>query len=157
MQLRFVKALLEQGTEWNHTKAAEIAGYAYPESDGSRLLKKPGIRALMDAQIDEALGASRAYFKSCIIREIISIARANIGDYLTNEGNIDVAQIKKVNPGAVREYRKGKNGEVAVKLQDKSWAIEKLIRLLNLAPEEKDDRALLSGLIADLVREAKKS
>lgn len=155
MQHRFRQALLSQGTEWNPTEAARLAGYSNPEKQSSRLLNNVEFRAILDDEIDKSLDASRQYYKSCVARELLTICKATVGDYFDDEGDIDIEKVKEKNAGAVKEYRRDKNG-VSFKLHDKLAAMEKLIRLLNLAPADKGGGISdLSGLIAELVNAAK--
>ena len=135
-QLLFIRFLLEQGARWNIPEAARKAGYANPAKSGQDLVKKDYISAILDKEIDRALGGARKIFKMYVTRELIDMARANIGDYLDDDGDIDIEKIREINPGAVKEYRKGKNG-VSVKLQDKKGAMELLLRILDFDVSEK--------------------
>ena len=83
---RFVEAYL---TTWNATDAARQAGYSYPGKVGPRLTKVPAIRDAIQERIEAvAMGADE------VLMRLAEQARASIGDYLTETGEIDWKKVR---------------------------------------------------------------
>jgi phage terminase small subunit len=81
-QQRFVEEYL---ATWNATRAAEVAGYAHPRQQGSRLLTHVDIAAAIDERLDQAAMAANE-----ILARLSEQARANIFDFvrLTEDGRM---------------------------------------------------------------------
>lgn len=84
---RFVEAYL---TTWNATEAARQAGYSYPGKVGPRLTKTPAVEQAIRARIEAvAMGADE------VLMRLAQQARASIGDYLDETGEIDWLKVKR--------------------------------------------------------------
>lgn len=82
-QQAFVEAYLENG--FNATRAAKAAGYSHANKQGPRLLVNVGIRAAIDARMDElAMGANE------VLARLAGQAGASIENFLDGKNRLDL-------------------------------------------------------------------
>lgn len=86
MQRRFLVEYLIHG---NASKAAESAGYSYPDRQGWRLRQNDQIRAA----IDEFFHAQEMTAAEVVAR-LSQQAKAEYADYINPDGTVDLAQLK---------------------------------------------------------------
>jgi len=87
----------------NATRAAQLAGYGDDydtwRSVGSENLAKPAIRAELDKRF-----ATRAMTANEVLERVGEIARFDLGEYLDDEGNVNLGKLKETGLGRlVRE------------------------------------------------------
>lgn len=120
------KAYMKVKPEAQYASACVMASrwYKLPEvqEEIKRLKKEMYIDALMDP---------------CdIVQQYIDIARADMNDYMSfKDGWVRLKDSSKVDGTLIQEVKQGKNG-VAIKLIDKTKAIDWLSKHMNLANEE---------------------
>lgn len=87
-QTIFIDAYL---TCWNATEAARRAKYAFPNVEGPKNLVKPSIRPEIERRMSEmTMSANESLYR------LGQHARANIGDFLNNEGKLDLKKVKQL-------------------------------------------------------------
>jgi phage terminase small subunit len=131
--------------DWNAGNAARRVGYADNSADqqASRMLKKDKIKKFIDGIIKETLGDEIESTKLKVIRELQSIAFADItkdvnlvkhtredgSEYLTVEFN---ETKDSENKKAIASIKATSNGGIEVKYHDKARALELLGRSVTL-------------------------
>lgn len=135
-QILFVEHYLQT---WNAAEAARRAGYGVTNdsndetiaSIGRENLRKPAIRARIDARLKEA-GMSADE----VLARLTEQARGSVEDFIDAKGNIDLAQakqrrslhnVKKITQ-KTRYVGEVKEVEIQLELHDSQGALEKLAR-----------------------------
>ena len=122
----------------NATRAAEFAGYSSTSESslavqGHHLLRKPNIRALVDARYRQNVMSADE-----LMSGITSIARANIGDYIDDYGalaGIDVKRLIADGHGhLIKGLRHTKTG-TEILFHDKQKAQDQLLRFYGLVSD----------------------
>lgn len=80
-QRMFVEYYLAQGN-WNATKAAQMAGYAVPRQEGSRLLSNADIQAAIRERVAQAAMAADE-----VLYRLAEQARGTLDDFIDEERN----------------------------------------------------------------------
>jgi hypothetical protein len=76
--------------EWNATKAADLAHFAHPGSQGHRLLKNVEIQEYIQRRLTElTMGADE------VLIRLAEQARASSGQFIDDKGKIDWAKVKE--------------------------------------------------------------
>ena len=73
----------------NATEAARLANYAHPNKRGPELLKNPQIADAIEGALRES-----AMTAGEVLARLAEHARADIGDFLDAQGNLDLGQMK---------------------------------------------------------------
>lgn len=134
-QAAFVR---EYVVDFNATAAATRAGYSPRTcySSGQRLLNNVEIQTAIKRHTDAATTANiMEYAEACEI--LTAVARGNVGDYLGDDGAIDIDRIRKVCPQAVQGIdvttQVDRDGNVShitkFRLADRVRALERLAKL----------------------------
>lgn len=89
-QMVFVDAYAGEAF-FNATKAAEMAGYAHPNTQGPRLLVNVGVRAELRSRIEDAAMSANE-----VLARLTAIARGEVTDVLDEEGNFDLKQARRL-------------------------------------------------------------
>lgn len=118
-QKLFVEAYLEC---WNATEAARRAKYAYPNTQGPRLLVHVGIRKI----IQERLSA-KAMSADEVLMRLAEQARGDISDFIRSHGAIDWDAVH-AKGYLVKKIRHTSGKESAIELHDAQAALEKIGR-----------------------------
>ncbi len=105
--------------------AARRAGYASPHPEGLRLLKRPAIRAAIDAQL-----ATATMTADEVLARIADAASSNLIDFidLGSDGcKVNLKQIKRRGLGhLIKRVRIKKDGTIEIELESKLYALVKL-------------------------------
>lgn len=113
---------------WNATEAARRADYAYPNTQGPRMLVDVGIKAEIDRRISEiAMDADE------VLTRWANQARGNIGPYLDFLDTGDFDDLKDTNLDLIKKAKVNKKGEVTLELYDAQTALAQLGKNLGLA------------------------
>jgi hypothetical protein len=135
-QQKFVVAWLGEA-KGNGVKAAEIAGYAFPNVDGSRVLDSVRVQAAIEAQLSEVSLES-----SEILERLSDHATSDIGDFLDidDDGNAKI-NWKKARAAdktkLVKRVRPTKEG-LAFELHDAQNALVHLGKYRKLFTDRKE-------------------
>ena len=121
------KAWLEEYFKcWNATEAARRVGYKWPEKNGPR--NKLKLQAEIDARLDEmAMSANE------VLARLGDIARADLGDFLTDGGLLDLSKIKEDGKThLIKKYKITQNAlgqlKYEIELHDAQSALQHLDR-----------------------------
>lgn len=112
---------------WNATDAARLAGYAFPNVEGSRLLVNPSIKAKIQARLTELkMGADE------VLSRLTTIARGGLSEFLDfavpGLPMFDFEKAEKANKlGLLKKYKVTKQG-VEIEIHDSLKALELLGR-----------------------------
>lgn len=100
----FVREYLK---EYNGTKAAIAVGYSEATASviAYQLLRKPQIIAAIE-QVEKGLATRFINTKEKVLKEMSILAFSDIGDFLTEEGDIKVKNLKELPPQITRCIRK---------------------------------------------------
>ncbi len=105
--------------------AARRAGYSSPLSEGARLLKRPAIRAAIDAKVSTA-----AMTADEVLARITEAASTNVLDFFEPGepgGKVDLKQIRRRGLGhLIKRVRIRKDGSMEIDLESKLSALAKL-------------------------------
>lgn len=127
--VRFVEEFLR---DFNAKRAAIRAGWSesWATQYAARLLKRRKVQAMLAET--RAAAQSKAVLSLQEAMEILTaIARANLKDYLTQHGDIDMANLRdKAGPALAELVKNYKEGKVALKLRDPIAAIERIAKLM---------------------------
>lgn len=146
----------------NGTQAAIRAGYTGPNPAwfAWKRLKNPTIRALVDQLTSDKL-AAHGVRADTVLKVLADIMLANIGDFLDDEGNIDVTratpeQLALIDSYSVSESEGAEGGHsraVKLKMHSKLAAVEKIAKYLNLISDSvKVDLANPDGSLSPIQR-----
>jgi len=85
---------------WNATKAAELAGYAEPRTEGWRLLRDAEIRTAINTLLEqEAMSAAE------VLARLREHAAADLGPFMDANGQVDLEAMKEAGlTHLIREY-----------------------------------------------------
>ncbi len=105
--------------------AARRAGYASPNPEGARLLKRPAIRAAIDAKVSSA-----AMTADEVLARISDAASTNALDFFEpgeNGCKLDLKLIRRRGLGhLIKRVRIRKDGSMGIDLESKLYALAKL-------------------------------
>ena len=87
-QKRFVEEYAING--FNAMGAARSAGYQWPEKYAYRIIRQPKIRAAIQARFKEHTMSAEE-----VLARLTEQARADYGNYIDDDGNVDIAALKK--------------------------------------------------------------
>lgn len=134
----------------NETKAAIAAGYSEKTaySQGSRLLKNVEVRAEIERLMTET-----AMGKNEVLYRLSQIARADIDDVMTIQGNLPFVDIQRAQElaktGLIKKIKVGKQG-IEFELHDKMRALEMLGKYYALFTDKVQVEDWRSQAIADI-------
>lgn len=117
--------------------AAIKAGYSKNGSyvRGGALLKEPEVAELIE-KLKNVMQTNLFIDAYDIIKEYVSIAFADITEFVEFEGDqVYLKSSKDVNGRLIQEVKKGRDG-ISVKLIDKKFALEKLEKLFDAIPDK---------------------
>ncbi len=108
------------------TDAARRAGYRAPHPEGARLLRRPSIRAAIDARVAEAATTGHE-----VLARVADIANSNLLDFLDlskgDDGTVSLKMIKQLGLGhVVKRIRTRKDGTREIEFESKLPALLKL-------------------------------
>lgn len=130
----------------NSAKAAVSAGYSERSKYdiGHELLRKPKIKAYIDNFM-----RNESLEKMELIKRLSDIAR-NVGtEYINDNGDIDLAQLKEDGYGhVIKKARRLKNGRYNIEFHDSIKALEQLTKVHKLV----DDNPLVTINIDDHIK-----
>lgn len=143
----------------NATKAAELAGYKWPDKMGPRLLKHPAVKAAVEAKLENLnISVNR------LLNEVARCAFFDIRNVFEDDGS--VKQLKDIDPATrsaiagieVVEMFEGTGDQrhaygllKKIKLVDRGSALEKLMRYHSLYKDKTEvEIATVRRVIADL-------
>jgi phage terminase small subunit len=105
--------------------AARRAGYASPHPEGARLLKRPAIRAAIDAHVDTAAMTAEE-----VLARLADAASTNVLDFidLASDGcKVDLKRIRRRGLGhLIKRVRIRKDGTTEIDLESRLYALVKL-------------------------------
>jgi Terminase small subunit len=129
--------------------AARRAGYAAPHPGGARLLKRPAVRAAIDAQL-----ATAAMAADEVLARVADVASANLIDFidLSSEGcKVDLKLIKRLGLGhLIKRMRIKKDGTADVELEAKLPALVKLGEYYKLWKGEAEQQITMVDVAKEL-------
>jgi phage terminase small subunit len=157
-QRLFVEAYLGEAGG-NATEAARLAGYAWPKKVAERLVGKSGIRAAIDARLDEA-----ALTANQVLARLSDIATGDLGDFLTIDDagawSIDMRKAKRAGRTHLIKKIKASPTGTEIELHSPLDALDKLgkyrrlfverIALEEKQPAESEAAATFKGRLAKL-------
>lgn len=120
--------------DFNATQAAIRAGYSVRTacSQGERLLRNVDIQAAIQAHRDAAASEAIMTFEEAC-RRLTNIGRADLSDYIDENGNVDWKELRQSNPQAVASVEHVTMGDGAAlrkfRLHNPVPAIERLARM----------------------------
>jgi hypothetical protein len=121
----------------NATDAARRAGYPYPNKAAPRLMVIDGIRAAINAKLDET-----ALTSDETLARISGMATGDMGDFLAIEGTavrLDLAKAKKLGlTYLIKEFKHTRYG-ISIKLHDSLAALTTLARFRGLLKDRDAD------------------
>lgn len=121
----------------NGTKAAELAGYANPRQEASRLLSNVDIRKEIDARLE-----TLTLKKSEILARLTDHALASVEDYVTDDGYIDLEKMRAAGKLHLIKRVKRVDGEkssyIEVELHDAQAALVHLGRYYALFTDKQE-------------------
>lgn len=140
-QLAFINEYL---VDRNGTQAAIRAGFtgSNPAWWAWKTLKNPLVRAMVDQLTADKL-AAHGIRADTVMQQYAAIIRANIGDFIDGNGDIDVTRVPKdllwlVDSYSVSESEGAEGGHsrsVRIKMLDKHKALEKVAKYLGLVSD----------------------
>ena len=143
-QSAFVTHYLQNG--YNATKAAELAGYAYPRAEGARLLTKVGVRLEVDQHLAE-IGVTR---EKILLEDAKTAFDTDIADYEAflqgvklkelRASGVDTRQVKRI----TRKVDKDGVESYSIELHSRDKALDRLSRALGLASEVRGDQTVVA-------------
>lgn len=143
-QEKFINKYLECGNASDAYRFAYDSSKMKEETVRSKaciLLTKGNIRAIMEEKQDE-LKKKSTITKERILKELENILDSNIKDYVDFDGvNIRWKAFKDLTEKqlkAIESIKEGKYG-IELKLQGKSWSIERICKMLGFDMPEKHD------------------
>lgn len=150
--VRFVEEFLR---DFNAKQAAIRAGWSesWATQYASRLLKRRKVQAML-AETREAARSKAVLGLQEAMEILTAIARANLKDYLTEHGDIDMANLRnKAGPALAELVKNYKEGKVALKLRDPISAIERIAKLMGWdKPQEVNLRGAVVVVTPTLTR-----
>lgn len=109
---------------WNATEAARLAQYAHPNKQGPRLLVNVGIKAAIEARINEFKMSADE-----VLVRLTRMARSNIADFAHIENGQDLAELGSAGQVIKKFKRKiigpigGEHDEIELELYDAQAAL----------------------------------
>jgi hypothetical protein len=153
-QRLFVSYYLGQAAG-NGTEAARMAGYAFPGRAAAKLVVKSCIRAAIDAKL-----AAVALTADQVLAHISEIADSALGEYIKDDGSVDVARVRRGRRSRVvrkiKTYRKtysDREGSPVeetrseLELYDRLEALDKLARYHGLYKKDQAPTVDLAELL----------
>lgn len=137
-------------------RAMKMAGYTGTEAClynmSAELLRDPRIRKIIDKKLDGVM-ASMGYTDEAILREVISIAFSDVAKFveIDEENNVKIAfkpgeqdtgALSSIDVTTIRTAEELRAYVTKIKMHDKKWALETLIKLRGMGLEEKGDTSI---------------
>lgn len=142
---------------WNATQAALKSGYSQNKVSaqvlGSRLLQRPRVKQEID-RLRELFRQEIHIDIQDFLAYCMKVVAADIGDYLTfgqklitveqnDEGEdvkapinfVDLGESNLLDTSVIQEVKQGKDG-ISIKLADKKWAWEQLVKYFDWLPDQ---------------------
>ncbi len=148
-QRLFVEYYLGE-SEGNALDAARRAGYRCPEKQGPRLLKNGGVRAAIDARVEQvAMSANE------VLARIAQVASSDLLDFIEVDPNggckVDVKLAKRLRLGhLVKRLRINKDGTQDIVLEARLPALVKLGEYYKLWKGEAEQQLTMVDLAKNL-------
>lgn len=118
------------------------AKYATARVSSTRLLAKPSILEAIQKRLDDAWGEKDKKI-SRIFNDLYTIATSDISEFIDDNGDIKVTELKKLNAVPIQQYdrtvtdtKEGQNVKTSIKFADKIKAIQELNKIFGIIQEK---------------------
>ena len=142
-QRRFVEAYLQT---WNATKAAEIAGYKFPNKQGPQLLVNLGIKSVIDVRMRET-----SMQVNEVLKRLTQQASNEASAYIQQDGSVDLAGlIADGKSHLIKGIKYDRRGNVVVEFYDAQAALALVGKAQRMFIEQVDMRQHLDQVAVNV-------